>query len=461
MKPQLELLNERLTQEDRAELHSIFAPRVVMTPPMDTRCGLCVLPDGEIRYYGFDKEARQDFSTPVYWSSQDCGLSWKKRFARGPAQHASALRSPYSGRYISAVSSWYPETGLNVEGERIVYAALSDSPAATDFRLIPITNRNVTGMYLPIALRKRERVVCAAHLCEDNIHHPAVLFSDDEGESWGMSVLETVPRHEALWPHRGVRWQNEASEPTLAELSDGTLLLLARTSLDVLYQYVSKDGGETWSEPSPTSFHSTLTSPQLLSLSDGRLLLFWCNTQPLPEMDHEAQRPELTEREKQGQGEDFFTNRDACHAAISEDDGKTWRGFREIFLNEIRDRSDYRSLGGCANTLDKSVHQFQAVELPEGRVLLSFGQHPAARRAVIFAVDWLYETCREEDFLLGLSSVSTQVFVKSVPGQFRGKTGHCSLNRTHGALLMPDPDGFPDEALFLSTLEDPRLLSPL
>ena len=46
MKPQPELLAERLTQEDRAELHSIFAPRVVMTLPMDTRRGLCVRRSG-------------------------------------------------------------------------------------------------------------------------------------------------------------------------------------------------------------------------------------------------------------------------------------------------------------------------------------------------------------------------------------------------------------------------------
>lgn len=48
-------------------------------------------------------------------------------------------------------------------------------------------------------------------------------------------------------------------------------------------------------------------------LEDGRLLFFWCNTTPLPEMET-----------ANGVWDDVFTNRDVTHVAISEDDGKTW-----------------------------------------------------------------------------------------------------------------------------------------
>lgn len=467
MNPILKCMEEKLCPEDARELAGIFSPKAVMTPPIDTRCGICAMPDGEIRYYGFDKKARRDYSTPIYWASQDCGLSWKKYTVHGKQQHASAMQSPYSKRYISVVEAGENDaieamTGLAISDRSGLYAALSDSPASTDFRLIQISKEHIACMYLPIALRHRRRIVCAAHLWKSECLTPIVLFSDDEGENWSIRKLQRAPRHEARWPHGHCRWQNYSAEPTVAELSDGTLLLLARTSLDVLYQYRSYDGGDTWTEPEPSIFHATLTSPTLLTLSDGRLMLFWCNTQPLPEMRPENMWPPLREGEISGDGgEDFFTNRDACHAAISEDDGRTWIGFREVWLNGIRNRSDYRSLGGCDDTVDKSVHQFQALELPGKKILLSFGQHPKARQAVIFDVNWLYETERTEDFSKGLENVSTHVYVRSVPGNLRGVSGHCSLNRMPGAILMPDPNGNYEEALFLSVVEDPRLISPL
>lgn len=37
--------------------------------------------------------------------------------------------------------------------------------------------------------------------------------------------------------------------------------------------------------------------------------------------------------------EDVFTNRDVNHAAISEDDGKSWIGMREMVLNPLRCRA--------------------------------------------------------------------------------------------------------------------------
>lgn len=74
-------------------------------------------------------------------------------------------------------------------------------------------------------------------------------------------------------------------------------------------------------------------------------------------------------------------------------------------------------------------------------MLLCYGQHPACRRLLIFDSAWLYETGRRENFRHGLDSVSTQVYLKSVSGNFRGVSGHCAWNRTNGAVLVPDPDG--------------------
>ena len=463
MKTQLELLESVLTPEDARMLRRVYAPQAVAVPAMDTRCAICVMPDGELRSYGFeDKKNHADCGRLVYLSSYDCGLSWKKREGGEALTHGSALRSPYSGRYVSIVGDT-STTGL--DGRRIlqgqgICAVLSGSPASEEFTVRPITQENVRDMYLPIALTHRKRLVCAAHLRTKEGYWPVSLLSDDDGETWSMRVLESAPCHAVNWPHKGLRWQNPAAEPTIVERNDGTLWMLARTSQDVFYQYASMDGGDTWSTPTPSFFHGTLTSPALLRLSDGRLLCFWCNTQPLPELDHTKQWPPLREGEITGQGgEDVFTNRDANHAAISEDDGRTWKGFREIGLNEIRNASDFRTRGANNDTLDKSVHQFQAVELPFGKVLLSYGQHPASRRMVLFDPAWLYENERHEDFREGLDRLSTQVYVQSVSGNFRGFSGHCAWNRTHGALLVPDPDGNFEEALLLSRIRDPRLFS--
>ena len=58
-------------------------------------------------------------------------------------------------------------------------------------------------------------------------------------------------------------------------------------------------------------------------------------------------------------------------------------------LNMIRNAPDFRVNGGNLSSADKSVHQFQAIELPGGKILVEYGQHEASRRIVIFDADWL------------------------------------------------------------------------
>ncbi len=169
-------------------------------------------------------------------------------------------------------------------------------------------------------------------------------------------------------------------------------------------------------------------------------------------------QPGLSADERAGVWEDVFTNRDALHAAISADNGVTWRGFRELHLNERRNDGDFRSSGGSDVSVDKSIHQSQAVELPGGKVLLAFGQHAACRRMIIFSPDWLLEETRHDDFRTGLGGWSVQQYLVSVPGNFRGFSGHCALNRRAGAALVPDPDGRMREVLRIARHPDPRLL---
>ncbi len=445
-------------------LRRIDAPRVVGVPPANACRGLVVMPDGEMRHYGmrYTHGSQGDTSQPIYISSRDCGLSWREVSVEGSSA-AAMVRSPWSGDFLTVLCrtgrpshSMAAATVLSTVDGVGLFAFRSpegpDGPFARSF----VAARTGFMARLPLPLRGRHRWVQPFQCRIDGTTRPGVLLSDDDGVTWREVILPSPPRHKVEWPHEGVRWQNYGCEPTVVELSDGKLWMLIRTSQDCHYEAFSSDSGETWTEPAPSRFYATITMPLLFHMSDGRLLVVWNNTTPLPELNHEAQAG-LTKTEREGRSEDFFTNRDALHAAISSDDGKTWRGFRELYLNERRNDVDFRASGGNAGSLDKSIHQSQAVELPEGKILLAFGQHRLCRRLIIFDPDWLLENQRKDDFSWGLGGWSVQQYLESVAGNFRGVSGHCAYNRRAGASLVPHPDGLPREVLQVARHPDPRL----
>lgn len=236
-------------------------------------------------------------------------------------------------------------------------------------------------------------------------------------------------------------------------------MAIVRTSTDYHYVSYSYDFGASWTPVKKTTFHSTLTMPTLKRLNDGSIAFCWCNTQPLPELDHKSEQPEIDEYEDSGYWEDVFTNRDSAHLSISYDNAETWLGFREIHLNPIRNNCDFRSFSGILDGRDKSVHQSEIIELPFNKLLIASGQHSAAARFIIVDRDRLEDKKRYEDFRCGLSNISTQVYLKSLSGCFRHFSGHCAWNKTNGAVLMAAPEIADEEALFICTTNDKRLFS--
>ena len=64
------------------------------------------------------------------------------------------------------------------------------------------------------------------------------------------------------------------SEPTLARLSDGTIVMLMRVDhTGCLWRSESKDGGLSWSEPVRTDILNPANKPKLINLDDGRIAL--------------------------------------------------------------------------------------------------------------------------------------------------------------------------------------------
>ena len=94
------------------------------------------------------------------------------------------------------------------------------------------------------------------------------FLSDDDGRTWrqapGLCTLPVVHTRSGL------------QEPGVVELGNGALWGWARTDLGRQYEFVSHDGGETWSLPSPSRFTSP-NSPLSMKRVPGteRLLAIW------------------------------------------------------------------------------------------------------------------------------------------------------------------------------------------
>jgi len=438
-------------------LKDIFAPTVVGVPPAAAARDLCVTADGEIRHYGRDRVGGE--VSRVYAASRDNGLSWTTRLA-ATNDVGAMTRSPWSG-------DWIYFTGM--DPVTLVRSKTGPGDTQAERTALPWKRLELRQL-MPLRSRRRWLAAFSDVRCENGGCYRAVTaYSDDDGRSWTRTDLSPVADVARRAPgDRKPHWFNDGCEPTFAELSDGSLVLCVRTSGPHAAFYRSTDGGATWGEGRPDpAFWQANTMPYFFRLKDGRLLFFWNNTAMLPTRDA-SEYPELGAGERTGQWETAFTNRDALHAAISDDDGRTWKGFREIFLNEIRNACDFRELGNLPwEEHDKSVHQTQALELPGGKVLLALGQNVAARRLVIFDPDWLLETTRRDDFRQGLGGLSNHLYVKSLSGGFRGWAGHCAWNRLVGATLVrdPDTDNPPEggkrscrEILQLCRIRDPRLV---
>ena len=482
-----------LSAGDRLRYEAVFAPTPVGVPPTYAHRALTATASGEVRHYGWTSVTGVRHRS--YVRSDNFGLDWKLELTDDPGELGPMVKCPWADYWLGFEHSTGPDAGIVLPGwssknENEIVAVRSRSGPGTrgceTFSCVfeDATRRFGCQMRNPIPLPSRRRWLAVANLyakCpgpREDLQRwmkefqlfVGVAYSDDDGRTWTTKTVEPNLRLPGIlrdMGDQGPRAENFVCEGSAIELGDGTVLMAVRTSLGHHWLYRSADGGETWSRPGKMPmFHSVGTMPLFHRLADGRLLFIWNNTEPMPELDL-ATEPGLFDHERTGLAEDVFTNRDVLHAAIS-DDGQTWRGFRELYLNPVRERADFRSLGNAPDDeADKSVHQTQALNLPDGKVLLALGQNPCARRIILFDPGWLLETSRREEFRReALARLSTHLYVKSISGcRVFAWSGHCAWNRTFGALLVPDPDPEGPEAhewresLQLCRIHDPRLFN--
>ena len=169
----LEKLRHNLTESETRRLKAIREPTVVAVQPDDSRRGLCVMPDGELRYYGVEGKTHcwAADGRSVYLASRS-GLDWTRHegpegsapvlstgaVQTGFAAMGAAARIPWSGRYVTVVT--WPS------GERKgTWAELSDEgPGDTAPRLVRICGE-VCGVNLSVGYydeHKPEERVCLA-----------------------------------------------------------------------------------------------------------------------------------------------------------------------------------------------------------------------------------------------------------------------------------------------------------
>lgn len=239
-----------------------------------------------------------------------------------------------------------------------------------------------------------------------------MLYSDDGGETWNQSNRITSPVFEGF---NGANFG--ACEASVVARNDGRLWALMRTQTGRLYESFSRDGAE-WTEGAPSDFYASTGPPALIRMPDGRLLVFWNNCEMPPKVD----------------GDGVYAGRDVMHGAVSEDDGQTWRGFREVMIDPRRNLSPPKKG-------DRGVAYPYAFLSKDGKYAEVAAGHGRGRSVIRVDPDWLLATEHRDDFSEGIEGWSVFKPFGPVERWWR--------DRTQGAQLIPSPDDSTAQALHL------------
>ena len=160
--------------------------------------------------------------------------------------------------------------------------------------MLPLSNGEIIlpCQYLPVSEEENARLVVASHNIANVLQQRGVwdaaidyvgndvVVSADRGKAFQRFAGPRVPVKCAS--NRGWAW----TEPTLAPLSDGRLVMLLRVDgSGVLWRSESKDLGRTWTEAVKTDIPNPGNKPKLIPLPDGRIALLH-TPHPAPGFDN-------------------------------------------------------------------------------------------------------------------------------------------------------------------------------
>jgi hypothetical protein len=156
---------------------------------------------------------------------------------------------------------------------------------------------------------------------------------------------------------------------------------------------------------------------------DGPLVVCWNNCELPPRAN----------------GLGVYGGRDALHMAISQDDGRTWRGFREIYL-------DHRRNDNPAKTGDRGTAYPLGAYMADGRLIVLSGQGEGGRNPIIVDPQWILATEAATDFSDGLQQWLVYKHHGEARGWWRARAG--------GAELVASPDDSSKQVLRVRKPDD-------
>ena len=202
------------------------------------------------------------------------------------------MTPPWNGAYC------YQDVFIRTSSGRIilpVYVGLSHTEHPRD-PSYPRTGKLVFNQYIGLA----------GHFWGTGTSAVIVCYSDDDGRTWKKNN-----DGELLILLDWAASVTSVGEPSVAEVTPGTLLMMMRTKIGRIYQSWSFDDGETWTAPQPTVLAATTTPAQIRKIpSTGHMLVVW--------------NQENEEDIKGG------FNRMRLSSAISRDGGGVWEFFQNV-----------------------------------------------------------------------------------------------------------------------------------
>jgi hypothetical protein len=194
-----------------------------------------------------------------------------------------------------------------------------------------------------------------------------------------------------------------------------------------LYESFSEDKGTTWQPARASRFYTSTGPPNIFRHKNGWLVVSWNNCEMPPR--------------EEGQG--VYGGRDALHIAISDDEGQTWRGFREIYL-------DHRRNDNPAQTGDRGTAYPLGAYTSDGKIVIVAGQGQGGRNPILIDPEWIIETEAQTDFSNGLNDWSVYKHHGPAKSWWRARAVGCGLidnptDQDAKCLVVRKPDELPPD----------------
>ena len=254
--------------------------------------------------------------------SEDGGKSWLER---GPVYTGPRPGVPRSGMLLRTQNDWvvmvYVDTGAFIWNWNDETRS-ADPNARLDVWAIRSPDGGKTwldrqriyegycGALMNMVELDRGGIVAPVQvfLRDPDRHAMSSYRSEDDGLTWS---------HANIIDMGGNGHHDGAMEATIAELTNGSLVMLIRTNFDYFWESISTDQGRSWRILQRSGLDASSAPGRLLRLASGRLCLVWNRLQASDGSPPERRSGQYSEAEAS-----WF--RDELSIAFSEDNAQSW-----------------------------------------------------------------------------------------------------------------------------------------